>query len=253
MYPYEFVRLIECSSVPRSARQLYVLAAYVYARPQELFALRWTDVDWTAEEIRIRRKLNVRKDKEVHGTKSDAGIREVPIHPNLMPLLRALHDVRSSDGARIVDFDGSPRILDLLPDQARQHLEVAGIERTELIEGTEDFLAFDFRSFRTTGCTWLAMLGTDSFVIAAQAGHENPSTTWGSYIRRGPDLRRRLGEPFPPLPAELLKPDPEFWLESVCRPKQTSGKQGDSVARARDDLFLHPESPSFWLPIAIAV
>ena len=50
------------------------------------------------------------------------------------------------------------------------------------------------------------MLGTDSYVIALQAGHKSPDTTWGSYIKRGPDLRQRFGEPFPALPRVLLEP-----------------------------------------------
>jgi hypothetical protein len=72
------------------------------------------------------------------------------------------------------------------------------------VDLSADLMPFDFRSWRTTGCTWLAMLGTDSYVIAQQAGHKSPDTTWGSYIKQGPDLRRRYGEPFPPLPPELF-------------------------------------------------
>jgi hypothetical protein len=41
-------------------------------------------------------------------------------------------------------------------------------------------------------------------VIALQAGHKTPDTTWSSYTKRGPDMRQRYGEPFPPLPAELV-------------------------------------------------
>ncbi|MCL2726738.1 MAG: hypothetical protein FWD69_20155, partial [Polyangiaceae bacterium] len=41
------------------------------------------------------------------------------------------------------------------------------------------------------------------YVIALLAGHKSPDTTWGSYIKRGPDLRQRYGEPFPPL-SELV-------------------------------------------------
>ena len=82
---------------------------------------------------------------------------------------------------------------------------MAGIDRTELLLGSPDLMPFDFRSWRTTGCTWLAMLGTNSYVIAQQAGHKSPDTTWGSYIKRGSDLRQRHGEPFPPLPASLLE------------------------------------------------
>jgi hypothetical protein len=31
------------------------------------------------------------------------------------------------------------------------------------------------------------MVGTDSYVIAKQAGHKSPDITWSSYIKRGPD------------------------------------------------------------------
>ncbi|CAN5839155.1 hypothetical protein BH11MYX4_BH11MYX4_23840 [soil metagenome] len=205
LYPHEFAQLMACPDVPREAKQIYALAVFLYCRPQEFYALRWTDVDWAAREIRVRRKLDVRTGEEKAGTKSDAGIREIPIHPNLMPLLVALHEEREGDNARIVPLVGSARFFERFADQTRRHLKAAGIVRAELVSGTADLMPFDFRSWRTTGCTWLAMLGTDSFVIAHQAGHKSPDTTWGSYIKRGPDLRQRHGEPFAPLPASLLE------------------------------------------------
>lgn len=236
MYPHEFLRLLESEDVPAEAKCVYVVATYLYCRPQEFYALRWGDVDWEAREVRIRRKLDVRSGEEKPGTKSDAGIREVPIHPHLMPLLKALHKHRAADDARIIPMIGSARSFERFADQTRRHVKLAGIERRELVTGTDDHMPFDFRSWRTTGCTWLAMLGTDSYVIAQQAGHKSPETTWASYIKRGPDLRQRHGEPFPPLPAELLErvgarvgfglvldPGPE----SLC-------KSGAELRRGRD-------------------
>jgi integrase len=223
MYPHEFAQLMACAAVPPAAKRIYALAVFLYARPQEFYALRWTDVDWTAREIRVRRKLDVRTGEERPGTKSDAGIREIPIHPNLMPLLVAMHEERESDGARILPLVGSARFFERFADQTRRHVKAAGIDRRELVVGTEDLMPFDFRSWRTTGCTWLAMLGTDSYVIAQQAGHKSPDTTWGSYIKRGPDLRQRHGEPFPPLPAELLS--------RVESSGESSGALGKSVSR----------------------
>ena len=205
LYPHEFTQLMACPDVPRAAKRIYALAVFLYCRPQEFYALRWTDVDWTAREVRVRRKLDVRTGEEKAGTKSDAGIREIPIHPNLMPLLVALHEEREGDDARIVPLVGSARFFERFADQTRRHVKAAGIVRAELVSGTADLMPFDFRSWRTTGCTWLAMLGTDSFVIAHQAGHKSPDTTWGSYIKRGPDLRQRHGEPFAALPADLLE------------------------------------------------
>jgi integrase len=79
----------------------------------------------------------------------------------------------------------------------REHIRMARIERTELLEGTDDLMPFDFRSWRTTGCTWHAMLGVDSWALARWAGHKTPETTWMHYAKEGPDVRRRHGEPFP--------------------------------------------------------
>lgn len=204
MHPNEFLLFITCVAIPVVARRIAAIALYLYCRPQELFAIRWPDVDWEAQEIRIRRKLDVRTGEEKPGAKSDAGIREVPIHKNLMPLLVAMYEERESDDARIIPLIGSARLFERFADQTRQYIKLAGIARRELVDGSDDVMPFDFRSWRTTGCTWLAMLGTDSYVIAQQAGHKSPDTTWGSYIKRGPDLRQRHGEPFPTLPAELF-------------------------------------------------
>ena len=205
MHPHEFVRLLACGAIPVEALRIYVLATYLYLRPQELYALRFSDVDWTAREVRIRRKLDVRTGEEKSGTKSDAGVREVPIHPNLMPLLEAMRAEAEDDSDRIVPLVGAARLFERFADQTRRHLKLAGIDRVELVIGGDDLMPFDFRSWRTTGCTWLAMLGTDSYVIALQAGHKSPDTTWSSYIKRGPDLRQRYGEPFPALPARLFE------------------------------------------------
>jgi integrase len=233
LYPHEFAQVIRCAAVPCEARRLYVVATYLYCRPQEFYALRWSDVDWSAREVRIRRKLDVRTGVEKAGTKSDAGIREVPIHANLLPLLEAMHEERETDDARIVPLIGRARLFERFADQTRRHIKIAGVERGELFTGTPDLLPFDFRSWRTTGCTWLAMLGTDSYVIAMQAGHKSPDTTWASYIKRGPDLRQRHGEPFPPVPSELLEPAPGFGRVLVQR-TETAPDARASWRRGRD-------------------
>jgi hypothetical protein len=75
-----------------------------------------------------------------------------------------------------------------------------------LFDGSRKLEPFDFRSWRTTGCTWEAMAGTDSRVIARRAGHAKPDTTWEHYAKAGPEARRREGDPFPPLPASVVRP-----------------------------------------------
>lgn len=246
MYPHEFAQLMACAEVPREARRIYALAAYLYCRPQELYALRWTDVDWTAREVRIRRKVDVRTGVEKDGTKSDAGIREIPIHPHLMPMLEAMHGEAAEKTGRLLPLHGSVRVFEHFADQTRGHVTKAGVERTELLVGTRDHMPFDFRSWRTTGCTWLAMMGTDSQVLARQAGHKSPDTTWASYVKRGPDLRQRHGEPFPTLPSELLGSVPVLSrgqnhpLETAAN--QRRGRDSNPENRRRETLpYVSPE------------
>lgn len=232
LYPTEFVQLMSCPRVPLAAKRIYAVATFLYTRPQELYALRFSDINWEAGEVRIRRKLDVRTGEEKAGTKSEAGIREVPIHENLMPLLEAMRVEAKDDNALLFPVTGSARLFDRLAEQTRRDVRHAGLGRRELVDGTEDLMPFDFRSWRTTGCTWLAMLGTDSYVIAAQAGHKTPETTWANYIKRGPDLRRRHGEPFPALPAALLDPAAGNWSGFGLPAKKTRENSGDFAERA---------------------
>ena len=204
LYPREFAKLIRCEAVPAEWRSLFVVATYLFLRPEELYGLRWGDIDWEAEEVRVRCAFDPRKGEQ-KTTKNKGAIREVPIHPNLMPLLKAMR-VGKEASARVVPLATKTRNTDRIPRMVRRYLKVAGIERTELLDGTNERVPFDFRSFRTTGCTWHAMLGTDSFVLARWAGHSSPDVTWGSYVKSGPDLRKRYGDPFPALPEDLFQP-----------------------------------------------
>jgi len=230
MFPREFMKIMTCAAIPIAARRIYALAVFLYIRPEELYALRWSDVDWEASEIRIRRTLHVRTGEEVEETKSSAGRREIPIHKNLMPLLVAMHRGVTNQSVRVLpillrpgsSLPASARAYEDFADQTRKRMRIAGLERSELIDGSTNLMPFDFRSWRTTGCTWLAMLGTDSYVITKQAGHKSPDVTWNSYIKRGPDLRRRYGEPFPELPIELIEASPRSGRGFGFGPKRLS-------------------------------
>lgn len=231
LFPREFARVMACAAVPVEWRQLYAVATFLFLRPEELYGLRWSDVDWDAEEVRVRRALDLRTGDEKR-PKTKAAIREVPIHPNLMPLLAAMRAGKDASD-RVVPIATRTRDVEKNADMVRKHLRAAGIERSELFDGTDDLMPFDFRSLRTTGCTWHAMQGTDSWVLARWAGHTSPEVTWAHYAKQGPDLRRRHGEPFPALPAALTEP-PEgfggvsaFWSGGVSDSASLQCEGGD--------------------------
>lgn len=224
LMPRVFAQLIACEAIPVEWRRLFVAAVYLYLRPEELYGLRWSDVDWDAHEIRVRRALDVRTGKEKK-PKTKAAIREVPIHPNLMPLLMAMRAAAGGTEAahhRVVPLATKTRDVEKNATMVRRFLEVAGIDNADLLDGTDTLMPFDFRSFRTTGCTWHAMSGTDSYVLARWAGHTSPEVTWNHYAKQGPDLRRRHGEPFPSLPAALIERAEGSGGVSVFLPKPAS-------------------------------
>lgn len=93
----------------------------------------------------------------------------------------------------------------------RDHLKLAKVERGELTTSTRTTVEANFRSWRDSGLTWLAMNGLDVARIQRRAGHETISTTMG-YVKQAEDLTADLGAPFMALPDSLVKPngqDPE--------------------------------------------
>ena len=209
LFPRDFVKLISCEAIPLAWRRLYAVAVSLYVRPEELYALNWTDVDWEAHEVRVRIALDLKTGEE-KPTKTKAGRRSVPIGAPLMPLLAQMKLEAGSHTGRIFQLTGAVRDVEKNVARLRAHLEQAGVDRLDLLKGSDVLKPFDFRSLRTTGITWLAMLGTDSSVIALYAGHDKPEVSWAHYIKQGPDLRRRYGEPFPPLDALVAPPHQGF-------------------------------------------
>lgn len=95
--PHELVQLVSCATVPLRWRRLYPLLAYTYVRAGELRALQWSDVDFQAGIISITRSWDEKRQR-IKPPKTQAGIRSVPIEPNLLPLLRAMHAESNGKG-----------------------------------------------------------------------------------------------------------------------------------------------------------
>lgn len=103
-----------------------------------------------------------RRTKQSKTTKT-GNTRRVPIHENLLPLLRAMHAESNGQG---------------------------------------------WHDARATGVTWLAVAGLDATKIQRRAGHTTIETTMG-YLREAESFAGdAFGVPFPPLPANLLDPNP---------------------------------------------
>jgi len=131
-------------------------------------------------------------------------VRDVPIHANLVPLLRRLVDGREATAPLVPIV--SQRSEFERAHETRRHLAMAGVTRARLTENTATTMHVGFRSWRDTGITWLALAGVDLAKMQRRAGHDHVTTTVG-YVKAAEDVTGTIGEPFPPLPGCLVKPD----------------------------------------------
>jgi integrase len=124
LYPPELLAFVACEEIPLRWRQLVAITVYTYARPGELEALDWEDVDLEHGTIHIHRAIDRQRDI-VKSTKTSVP-RRIPIEANLLPLLEAMND--ESSVGRVLDM---PQVDDLA-QFLRKYLKRAGVERGEL-------------------------------------------------------------------------------------------------------------------------
>ena len=118
--------------------------------------------------------------------KTQGAVRDVPIEPALKPLLERLHEDVEDDTTFVL-----PVLWELndkfRAKQLREHLRAAGVTRERLFMDTATLLPVNFRSFRDSGITWLALSGVSIQAIRSRAGHEDVETTLG-YVKMAEDL-----------------------------------------------------------------
>ena len=80
------------------------------------------------------------------------------------------------------------------------------MSRPALYLDTATTVQVNFRSWRDSGITWLALSGVPVDRSMRRAGHDAVQTTMG-YVKQAEDMTGgELGEPFAPLPSKLLDP-----------------------------------------------
>ena len=198
IYPNEFLKLVSCEAVPLAWRRIYAIAAYTFVRASELQVLRWTDIDIDHGVIRVHRGYDRERQREKDTKTGRGGRREFAIEPNLLPLLRAMHEESGGVG-RVAAMPHLHRASGV-----REYLKLAGVTRARLFETTTTQKRATFHSLRNTGLTWAAIRGDSAFSIERRAGHVNMGTTDG-YVKEAQLLGDALGEMFPPLPTSLFK------------------------------------------------
>lgn len=148
-------------------RALYVTAAMTGLRQGELIALRWQDVDWTAQRIRVRQNHVL---GEFDTPKSRRGSRSVPMSGRVVRELDALH--RASEWTRDEHLVfAEPDTGDVLRRGAlmrryRRALRAAQLEPTHR-----------FHDLRHSFGTAMAAAGVPMRTLQEWMGHRDISTT----------------------------------------------------------------------------
>jgi integrase len=124
-------------------------------------------------------------------TVKDKEPRTFGIEPNLLPLLRAMHD---ESGGRGRVFPGFHRQRDLAEDP-RAYMKLAGVTRAELFIIDETRLNLRFHDLRASTVTWMAVRQDRAERIMQRVGHED----WPAmkkYMRTAEALAPGFGDVF---------------------------------------------------------
>ena len=177
-------------------RVLYLAAGMTGLRQGELIALRWLDVDWPAEQVRVRENHVL---GEFVAPKSNRS-RSVPLAPALAGELHRWWVESGEPG------EGALVFPDPLPRAAGGRTQGAGgpLGKPQVLRRFRDALAaagldaaMTFHELRHTFGTTMAAAGEDARSIQEWMGHADLATTQ-RYMHYAPrqDSARRIGEAF---------------------------------------------------------
>lgn len=177
--PDELRALLDAAE-PRFYRTLFLAAALTGSRPGELRALRWSHVDLDEPAIKIRRAhthAHVRGEERrpegrVYGTKTKAGMRDVPLEAPLVAAIRRWKLQCPPTPGDLV-FPGSNGLPFHESTALRQGLYPA-LERAKLPRFTLYSLRHFFASF-------LISKGAPVTEVAYLLGHADPTVTLRRY------------------------------------------------------------------------
>ena len=104
------------------------------------------DIDLEASVVHVTKAYD-ENGKEVKAPKTRNGIRDVPIHPSVFPLLKAMRNRDKDDAAHMVPIMAQRSAFERARN-FRAHMENAKVTRSRLTEVTPTTMPINFRSLR---------------------------------------------------------------------------------------------------------
>ena len=167
-------------ALPENDRALWACAFYGGLRRGELRALRWSDVDFEAREIRVERGWDDAEGEQ--GPKSEAGHRRVPLAGMLRRILRA-HKLASRRHGEDLVFGREPTLpftSSTVGIRAAKAWRAAGLTPITLHEA------------RHSAASYLIEAGLNDLELTKMIGHTDPRTTKTIYGHLFPDSSEKV-------------------------------------------------------------
>lgn len=199
----EAARLVDAAKAYSEIAALIPLMAYSGLRLGEALGLRWSDVDFDGDELRIVQTRKKHRDRYLrYGTpKTEQSARTVPMMPIVSTALYEhrerqrkhyeKHGLAPEHELVFTRADGSPYDHDNVTHRWQRIRETAKVPKARL---------HDLRHF---AASTMADHGAPVHHVAAVLGHSQVTTTYNRYYRSNEDDKRRAIDAFAKVLAEL--------------------------------------------------
>lgn len=186
---------------------LFTTIAYTGLRVGELRSLKWTDIDFEAETLRVTKTIhninNNRKEFELFTPKTQKSVRTISIDPLVIDLLKVhqveQEEVKQHNGELYQDHgfifasnDGYPLTVTLINDRMKRLLSYTDINKS-----------LTSHSFRHTHTSLLIEAGVHIKEIQERLGHASLSTTMDIYARMTKTMKRDASTKFNALMSDV--------------------------------------------------
>lgn len=165
---YESKGIEENLSERRTEPLIVSLLYYAGMRRGEMLALRWSDVDLKSEVLHVTKSLNFQTGA-IEGTKTAAGVRDIPICAELNAILAERQGIGNT---LIIQGERGRPIKEMAFRRRWAHIQ------REIFDGNEEITP---HYFRHNYATRLYDAGVDVLTASKVLGHSDPATTLRIY------------------------------------------------------------------------
>ena len=148
---------------------LVIVAVYTGLRPCELCALSWSDIDFTAGEVRVRRGLHEEKSETwFEPTKSQRSKRDVTLDAGALARLKELRQIGPLVAGDGVENHARPTTI---AREYRRHVKASELRYVPI------------RDLRHSHATLSLEAGVDVTIVSRRLGHSTVAITDAYYLR----------------------------------------------------------------------